>query len=84
MPTKKRRKQVIADNLPAVTEPEEFCPSYFTGTKLAENDPEKYGRVVQKLSEGMSMARIAKTEKISPGTVSAIYKREGKTVDAVH
>ena len=53
------------------------------GTKLAENDPEKYGRVVQKLAEGMGMARIAKQEKISPGTVAAISKREHQTVDAV-
>ena len=75
MPTKKKRVQIIPDNLPALTTPEETCPSLFTGTKLAENDPEKYGRVVQKLAEGMGMVRIAKQEKISPATVSAISKR---------
>jgi hypothetical protein len=83
MPTKKKRVQIIPDNLPALTTPEETCPSLFTGTKLAENDPEKYGRVVQKLAEGMGMVRIAKQEKISPATVSAISKREHQTVDAV-
>ena|GEM_PF-4168413 len=75
MPTKKKRVQVIPDNLPAITKPEETCPSLFTGTTLAKNDPEKYGRVVQKLAEGMSMNRISKNEKLSPGTVAAIAKR---------
>ena len=83
MPTKKKRVHIIPDNLPALTTPEETCPSLFTGTKLAENDPEKYGRVVQKLAEGMGMGRIAKQEKVSPGTVAAISKREHQTVDAV-
>ena len=83
MPTKKRRVQVIPDNLPAITTPEETCPSLFTGTKLAEKDPEKYARVVQKLAEGMSMNRVARQEKVSSGTVAAISKREHRTVDAV-
>ena len=83
MPTKKRRVQIIPDNLPAITKPEETCPSLFTGTSLAKKDPEKYGRVVQKLAEGMSMNRISKEEKLSPATVAAIAKREHKSVDAV-
>lgn len=83
MPTKKKRVQVIPDNLPALTQPEETCPSLFTGNSLAKNDPERYGRIVQKLAEGMGMTRIAKQEKVSPGTVAAIAKREHKTVDAV-
>ena len=83
MPTKKKRVQIIPDNLPAITTPEETCPSLFTGTSLAKKDPEKYGRVVQKLAEGVSMNRIAKVEKLSPGTVAAIAKREHKSVDAV-
>ena len=83
MPTKKKRVQIIPDNLPAITTPEETCPSLFTGTTLAKKDPEKYGRVVQKLAEGVSMNRIAKVEKLSPGTVAAIAKREHKSVDAV-
>ena len=83
MPTKKKRVQIIPDNLPALTQPEETCPSLFTGTTLAKKDPSKYGRVVQKLAEGMSMNRIAKVEKLSPGTVAAIAKREHKSVDAV-
>ena len=83
MPTKKRRVQVIPDNLPSLTTPEETCPSLFTGNALAKNDPVKYGRVVQKLAEGMSMNRVAKQEKLSPGTVAAIARRERKTVDSV-
>ena len=83
MPTKKKRVQIVPDNLPALTKPEETCPSLFTGTSLAKNDPERYGRVVQKLAEGMSMNRIAKVEKLSPATVAAICKREHKSVDAV-
>lgn len=83
MPTKKKRVQVIPDNLPALTTPEETCPSLFTGTSLAKNDPEKYSRIVQRLSEGMGMVRIGKIEKVSPGTVAAISKREHQTIDAV-
>ena len=58
-------------------------PSLFTGTSLAKNDPEKYSRIVQRLSEGMGMVRIGKIEKVSPGTVAAISKREHQTIDAV-
>ena len=83
MPTKKKRVQIIPDNLPALTTPEETCPSLFTGSTPAKHDPEKYGRVVQRLAEGMSMNKIARTEKLSPGTVAAISKREHKSVDAV-
>ena len=83
MPTKKKRVNIIPDNLPAVTTPEETCPSLFTGQKLAEHDPEKYARIVQSLGEEKPMSRIAKSEKVSPETVSAILKRENKSVDAV-
>ena len=83
MPTKKRRINIIPDNLPAVTTPEETCPSLFTGQKLAEKDPEKYARIVQSLGEGKPLSRIAKSEKVAPETVSAILKRENKSVDAV-
>ena len=83
MPTKKRRINIIPDNLPAVTTPEETCPSLFTGQKLAEKDPEKYARIVQSLGEGKPLSRIAKSERVAPETVSAILKRENKGVDAV-
>lgn len=83
MPTKKRRVQIVPDNLAPLTTPEETCPSLFTGTTLAKKDPEKYGRVVQKLAEGMSMNRIARVEKLAPATIAAIAKREHKSVDAV-
>ena len=83
MPTKKKRLNIIPDNLPAVTTPEETCPSLYTGQKLAENDPEKYARIVQGLGEGKPLRRIAKSEKVSPETVSAILKRENKYVEAV-
>ena len=71
------------DNLPAVTTPEETCPSLYTGQKLADNDPVKYARIVQALGESKPMSRISKAEKVSPETVSAILKRENKSVDAV-
>ena len=83
MPTKKRRVNIIPDNLPAVTTPEETCPSLFTGQKLAEKDPEKYARIVQSLSEGKPLRRIAKSERVAPETVAAILKRESKSVEAV-
>ena len=83
MPTKKRRVNIIPDNLPAVTTPEETCPSLFTGQKLAEKDPEKYARIVQSLGEGKPLSRIAKSEKVAPETVAAILKRESKSVEAV-
>ena len=83
MPTKKKRINFIPDNLPAVTTPEETCPSLFTGQKLAEKDPEKYARIVQSLGEGKPLSRIAKSERVAPETVSAILKRENKSVDAV-
>ena len=83
MPTKKRRVNIIPDNLPAVTTPEETCPSLFTGQKLAEKDPEKYARIVQSLGEGKPLSRIAKSERVAPETVAAILKRESKSVEAV-
>ena len=83
MPTKKKRVNIIPDNLPAVTTAEETCPSLFTGQKLADNDPEKYARIVQGLGEGKPLSRIAKAERVAPETVSAILKRENKSVDAV-
>ena len=74
MPTKKKRVNIIPDNMPAVTTPEETCPSLYTGQKLAETDPEKYGRIVQALGEGKPMSRIAKSERVSPETIAAIVK----------
>ena len=83
MPTKKRRKAIVPDNLPALTTPEEICPSLFTGNKLAEKDPERYAKVVQELSEGKALTRIAKDNKCAPETITAIAKRETKTIDKV-
>ena len=83
MPTKKKRQIIIPDNLPALTTPEETCPAVYTGNKLANDDPERYSRVVQQLAEGKPLSRIAKTEKVSPDTVMAISKRESETVEAV-
>jgi len=83
MPTKKRRKVIIPDNLPALTDPDDFCPSVFTGNGLAKRDPETYGKVVQDLAEGKALTRIAREHKVAPETVSAISKREHKTVQSV-
>ena len=83
MPTKKKRLNIIPDNLPAVTNPEEMCPSLYTGNKLAEKDPAKYARIVQALGEKKPVTRIAKSERVAPETVAAILKREEKSVTAV-
>lgn len=83
MPTKKKRKVIIPDNLPALTEPEEVCPSLFTGNTLSQKDPERYARVVQELAEGKALTRIARDNKVAPETVTAIMKREGKSVEVI-
>lgn len=83
MPTKKKRKIVIPDNLPALTTEEDICPSLFTGDKLAKKDPQRYAKVVQELSEGKALTRIAKDNKCAPETITAIAKRETKTIDKV-
>ena len=83
MPTKKKRKVVIPDNLEPVVQEEEFVPSLFTGNKLARDDPEKYGQIVQALGEGKALTRCAKKYKVAPETIMAIAKREQKTIDSV-
>ena len=50
MPTNKKRVKIIPDNLPANINLEETVPSLFTGQKLFDTDPQKYGQVVQALS----------------------------------
>lgn len=81
MPTNKRRVKIIPDNLPANINPEETMPSLFTGQKLFDTDPVKYGQVVQALATGASMTKVAKSFKLSPATVSAILKREHKAIE---
>lgn len=83
MPTKKPRKNIIPDNLPALTEPEDFVPSVYTGEKLRTKDPEKYGQIVQGLGEGKALTRIKREAKVGVETIMAISKREKKTIDAV-
>lgn len=83
MPTKKKRKVIIPDNLPAMTKEEDFCPSIFTGNKLADKDPERYAKIVQGLGEGKALTRLAKEFKVAPETIVAISKREKKSIDAV-
>ncbi len=83
MPTKKKRKVIIPDNLPAMTKEEDFCPSIFTGNKLADKDPERYAKIVQGLGEGKALTRLAKEHKVAPETIVAISKREKKSIDAV-
>ena len=65
MPTKKKRQNIVPDNLPSLTEPSDFVPSVYTGNKLAEKDPQKYSRIVLALGERMHVTRIAKEEKCS-------------------
>jgi predicted transcriptional regulator len=83
MPTKKKRINIIPDNLPPLQTPEETCPALYTGQSLFEKDPKKYALAVQLLGEGKPMTRIAKSLKISPETVSAIAKREKGSIDSV-
>lgn len=83
MPTTKKRKVIVPDNLPAVTDAEEMVPSLFTGNKLAEKDPERYGKIVQGLGEGKALTRLARKYKVAPETIMAIAKRETKSIDAV-
>ena len=52
MPTKKKRKIVIPDNLPALTTEEDICPSLFTGDKLAKKDPESNTATGQGFNQG--------------------------------
>jgi hypothetical protein len=70
-------------DLPELLTPENSCPAVYTGNKLAKTNPEKYARIVQNLGEGKPMSRIAKSEKVSPSTISVILKREQRSVDAV-
>jgi predicted transcriptional regulator len=83
MPTKKKRINIIPDNLPPLQTPQETCPALYTGQSLFEKDPKKYALAVQLLGEGKPMTRIAKSLKISPETVSAIAKREKGSIDSV-
>jgi len=83
MPTKKKRVNIIPDNLPSLTEPEEVVPSLFTGNSLAEKDPERYGKIVQGLGEGRPLTRLARENKVAPETIVAISKREKKSIDSI-
>lgn len=49
----------------------------FTGEKVYKGDPERYGRIVaMRFGVGMTVRDIAKVEKCSPQTVTAIVRRE--------
>lgn len=83
MPTKKKRINIIPDNLEPVLSKQEVVPSVYTGQKLADNDPVKYGKIVQELGNGAGLIKIARKYKCSPETIMAISKREKGTIDAV-
>lgn len=83
MPTKKKRVNVTDTNAPPALKPDDIVPSVYTGQKLLEKDPARYSRVVQELAAGKPVSRIAKDNRISPCTVSAILNREKDTVKAV-
>lgn len=56
----------------------------FTGEKVFKGDPERYGRIVaMRFRMGATVRQIAKIEKCSPQTVTAIIRREqgSKTVE---
>ena len=52
MPTKKKRKVVIPDNLEPVVQEEEFVPSLFTGNKLARDDLRSMDKLSRHLVKG--------------------------------
>ena len=56
----------------------------FTGARIAKGDPEKYGRIVLLRSMGMGVHDVAKVEKCSPQTVTAVMRIEeaGRTAEA--
>ena len=83
MPTKKKRKIITDTNAPSALNPETHCPAIYTGQKLLDRDPEKYGRVVQEIASGKPVTRIARSNKISPETVAAVMHREKETIEAV-
>jgi len=62
---------------------EKVVPSVYTGQKLADNDPVKYGKIVQELGNGAGLIKTARKYKCSPETIMAISKREKGTIDAV-
>jgi hypothetical protein len=83
MPTKKKRKIITDKVLPPAVKPEEACPAIYTGQKLLEKDPAKYGAIVQQLASGMPVTRIAKQNRVSPETISAIMNRERESIESV-
>jgi hypothetical protein len=83
MPTKKKRQIVTDTTLPSALEPKDACPAIYTGQKLLEKRPETYARVVQELASGKPVTRIARDNKVSPETVSAVMNRERESIQAV-
>jgi hypothetical protein len=55
----------------------------FTGMKLAKGDPEKYGRIVALRTYGMTVREVARIERVSPQTVTAVMRVEeaGRTAE---
>jgi hypothetical protein len=83
MPTKKKRQIITDTQLPPAIDKEDVCPAIYTGQKLADRDPVKYGQIVQSLASGMPVTRIARTFKVAPETVSAVMMREKDSIEAV-
>ena len=82
MPTKKKRKEHLAENLPATLKTEEFCPSVYTAEQVKQKRPQIYARVVQGLSEGQTIRSMKKQHKISHNVIAVIRQREKEVIEA--
>jgi hypothetical protein len=72
-------KKVAGKNDPAL----EVCPAVYTGQKLFDKDPKRYALIVRDLAESKPLRRIAREQRVSPATVSAILRREKGCVEAI-
>ena len=79
MPTKRRRKRVIPDNLPSQIDDD--CPSVYTAAKLFKERPEVYAGIVQGLVEGMAITPMKHKYKVSHNTISVIRQREKEVIN---
>ena len=82
MPTKKKRQQHLAENLPATMTTEEVCPAVFTAQQVKDKRPEVYAKVVQGLVEGMTVRAMKKKFQVSHNIIAVIRTREAKVIES--
>jgi len=79
MPTERRRKRVIPDNLPSLVDDD--CPSVYTAANLFKERPEVYAAIVQGLVEGMAITPMKHKYKVSHNTIGVIRQREKEVIE---